>query len=38
VDNVPTSPAEAVPEPTTMLGIALAGSGLAYFKRRRASV
>ena len=28
-------PAEAVPEPTTMLGIALAGSGLAYFKRRR---
>jgi hypothetical protein len=30
--------AEAVPEPTTMLGIALAGSGLAYFKRRKASV
>lgn len=26
---------EAVPEPTTMLGIALAGSGLAYFKRHR---
>jgi len=25
----------AVPEPATMLGIALAGSGLAYFKRRR---
>jgi hypothetical protein len=30
-------PAEAVPEPTTMLGIALAGSGLAYFKRRRSA-
>lgn len=27
--------AAAVPEPTTMLGIALAGSGFAYFKRRR---
>jgi hypothetical protein len=38
VDNVPTPPAEAVPEPTTMLGIAIAGSGLAYFKRRKASV
>lgn len=29
---------EAVPEPTTMLGIALAGSGLAYLKRRQRSV
>lgn len=27
----------AVPEPTTLLGIALAGSGLAYFKRRRSA-
>lgn len=26
----------AVPEPTTMLGMVLAGGGLAYFKRRRA--
>jgi hypothetical protein len=25
----------AVPEPTTMLGIALAGCGLTYLKRRR---
>lgn len=28
---------EAVPEPATMLGIALAGSGLAYLKRRRSA-
>ncbi|MEX0270284.1 PEP-CTERM sorting domain-containing protein [Leptolyngbyaceae cyanobacterium UHCC 1019] len=38
VPEVSPPPAEAVPEPTTMLGIALAGSGLAYFKRRKASV
>ncbi|HEY9908315.1 MAG TPA: PEP-CTERM sorting domain-containing protein [Thermosynechococcaceae cyanobacterium] len=25
----------AVPEPTTMLGLAVAGAGMAYFKRRR---
>lgn len=36
-DGILPSPdnAAAVPEPTTMLGIALAGSGFAYFKRRR---
>lgn len=36
-DSILPSPdnAAAVPEPTTMLGIALAGSGFAYFKRRR---
>lgn len=35
-DPVPTpDEAAAVPEPTTLLGIALAGSGLAYLKRRR---
>jgi hypothetical protein len=33
----PTPPTEAVPEPATMLGIALAGSGLACLKRRRRS-
>ncbi len=30
-----TNGAAAVPEPATLLGIALAGSGFAYFKRRR---
>lgn len=34
-DFIPESDAAAVPEPSTMLGIALAGSGLAYLKRRR---
>lgn len=37
VSEVSPPPVEAVPEPTTMLGITLAGSGLAYFKRRKAS-
>ncbi|MBF2026863.1 MAG: PEP-CTERM sorting domain-containing protein [Oscillatoriales cyanobacterium C42_A2020_001] len=32
---LPESGAAAVPEPATLLGIALAGSGLAYLKRRR---
>ncbi len=31
------SASAAVPEPTTLLGIALAGSGLAYLKRRRSA-
>jgi hypothetical protein len=33
-----TPPAAAVPEPATMLGIALAGSGLTYLKRRQRSI
>ena len=31
----PSAQSAAVPEPTTMLGVALAGGGLAWFKRRR---
>ena len=34
VVDLPVAQAAAVPEPTTMAGLALAGGGLGFFKRR----